>query len=146
MATTLKKGPRKWTEKVADGPAVAASMTDVVKIRRGLPWVLASKLQEELGLNDEVFAGFLGVSSRTLARRRSDAGSLDTAASDRLYRIMRVVKLAAEVFEDEALGLRWLRREQVGLGGAIPLTLLDTEPGFEAVETLLHRIDYGVLA
>ena len=136
----------RWESGVADAPPAAAPFSDVERIRRGFSWEVAGKLQEELGLKDKVFAAFLGVSGRTLARRRSGQGALDATASDRLYRIMRVVKLAAEVFENEGLGLQWLRRPQIGLGNAVPLTLLDTEPGFEAVETLLQRIEYGVVA
>lgn len=147
---TAKRRPRtahtRWESGVADAPLEAAAFSDVEKIRRGFSWEVAAKLQEELELKDKVFAAFLGVSGRTLARRRSGEGALDATASDRLYRIMRVVKLAAEVFENEALGLQWLRRPQMGLGNAVPLSLLDTEPGFEAVVTLLQRIEYGVLA
>lgn len=123
-----------------------ARWAEVDSIREGFPWQLASTFQEGLELKDKEFADFLGVSSRTLTRRRKGASTLSKVASDRLYRIMRVTKLAADVFEDEALGLQWLRKPQVGLGGRIPLELLDTEPGFEAVEALLQRIEYGVVS
>ena len=123
-----------------------AVFIEVETVRRGFPWHVAGKLQEEMAIRDEVFADFLGVSSRTLTRRRKGAGALDKVSSDRLYRIMRVAKLAAAVFEDAERGFEWLRRPQTGLGGATPLSLLDTEPGFEAVETLLQRIEYGVIA
>lgn len=122
-----------------------ASVADIESIRRGFSWSMAGRFQRDLGLNDRDFAGFLGVSSRTLTRRRQGAGALDKVASDRLYRIMRVMKLSEQVFQDAASGLRWLRGEQPGLGGRVPLELLDTEPGFEAVETLLQRIEYGVI-
>ncbi|HXS99641.1 MAG TPA: antitoxin Xre/MbcA/ParS toxin-binding domain-containing protein [Elusimicrobiota bacterium] len=123
-----------------------AVFAEVENVRRGYSWHVAGKLQEDLAIRDEAFADFLGVSSRTLTRRRKGAGVLDKVASDRLYRIMRVAKLAGSVFEDAARGFEWLRRPQVGLGGATPLSLLDTEPGFEAVESLLERIEYGVIA
>jgi putative toxin-antitoxin system antitoxin component (TIGR02293 family) len=56
-----------------------------------------------------------------------------------------VLRLAAGVFEDLARAVSWLQREQPGLDGKIPLTLLDTEPGTHAVETLLTQLEYGVL-
>jgi uncharacterized protein (DUF2384 family) len=40
--------------------------------------------------------------------------------------------------------MSWLRREQPGLGGQVPLELLVTQAGADQVETLLRRIDYGV--
>jgi putative toxin-antitoxin system antitoxin component (TIGR02293 family) len=123
-----------------------AVFAEVETVRRGFPWHVAGKLQEELAIRDEAFADVLGVSSRTLTRRRKGAGTLDKVASDRLYRIMRVARLAEAVFESAERGFEWLRRPQTGLGGVIPLSLLDTEPGFEAVESLLQRIEYGVIA
>lgn len=119
---------------------------DADLIREGFAWSVAGKFQEGLRLNDQEMAVFLGMSSRTLSRLRKGVGVLDRVASDRLYRIMRVVKLASDVFEDEARALHWLRRPQFGLGGEIPLSLLDTEPGFEAVETLLQQIEYGAIS
>lgn len=146
MATPPKKSsPRSWSGLVAEPGASVGTASVIESIRRGFPWPLAHGFQSELELNDEDFASFLGVSSRTLSRLRKRAESLDQAASDRLYRIMRVVRLAEATLEDRVLGLRWLRRAQPGLGGKTPLELLDTEPGFEAVETLLRRIEYGVL-
>ena len=125
---------------------VTGAVADADLIREGFGWALAGQGQASLRVNDLEMASFLGVSSRTLGRLRHSAGLLDKVASDRLYRIMRVVKLAGDVLEDEALALRWLRRPQIGLGGKVPLSLLDTEPGFEAVETLLQQIEYGAVS
>lgn len=123
-----------------------ASAAHIEDIRRGYPWPLAHSLQGELQFSDQDFASFLGVSGRTVSRWRKSADALDKVASDRLYRILRVVKSAEEVFEDRDAGLRWLRRPQMGLGAKVPLELLDTEPGFEAVERLLAQIEYGVIS
>jgi hypothetical protein len=45
---------------------------------------------------------------------------------------------------DEAVRA-WLSREQPGLGGRVPLDLMQTEIGAAAVETLLERLYHGVL-
>ena len=60
-------------------------------------------------------------------------------------RTTRILKRAAEVLGSEEEARRWLEREQWGLGGAVPLQHAKTEPGAREVETLLGRIDYGVL-
>ena len=57
----------------------------------------------------------------------------------------RLVKRAVEVLGSEEEAWRWLKREQWGLGGAVPLQHAKTEAGAREVETLLSRIDYGVL-
>ena len=149
MAHTAKRPTRRRTRRgslVAEPGASQTTATVIEDIRRGYSWPLAHKFQGRLELNDAEFASFLGVSSRTLSRWRKSETALDKVASDRLYRIMRVIKLAGEVLEDHQLGLQWLRRPQMGLGGGVPLALLDTEPGFEAVEALLQQIEYGAVS
>lgn len=74
------------------------------------------------------------------------ASTAKTDSRDAKARYRQAVKLATAVFGNEALGLQWLRRRQIGLGKAIPLTLLDTQPGFEAVQTLLQRIEFRIIA
>ena len=92
-----------------------------------------------------MFAKIIGISDRTLTRTRRNKATLDPIASDRLYRTAKVLGLAVDVFEDLPGAVRWLQREQSGLDGKVPLTLLDTEPGTQAVETLLNQLEYGVL-
>ncbi|NNN06132.1 MAG: DUF2384 domain-containing protein [Elusimicrobia bacterium] len=142
---TRKKTVRRMAE--ATGPLERGAVVgDVERIRQGFSWGLAHRYQTDMAFKDPEFASFLGVSSRTLGRHRKGSRPLDAVASDRLYRIMRVVALSGKVFEDAELGLRWLRKPQPGLGGRVPVELLDTEPGFEAVEALLQRIEYGAIA
>jgi len=40
--------------------------------------------------------------------------------------------------------VHWLEREQIGLGGRVPLSMLTTDPGRDQVEKLLLRIEHGV--
>ena len=148
MATLKKKRARKSEWKgISTGPLDRhASVADIESIRSGFSWGLAHQFQKNLELKDPELASVLGISSRTLTRLRKEAGTLDRVASDRLYRVMRVVELSEKVFENAELGHHWLRRPQYGLGERIPLDLLDTEPGFEAVRTLLLQIEYGVIS
>ena len=53
---------------------------------------------------------------------------------------------AVDVLGSEEEARRWLERKQWGLGGAVPLQHAKTESGAREVETLLGRIDYGVLS
>lgn len=125
------------------GAAVAADA--VTHIRDGFKWVEAKRCQETFQIKDKVFARIIGISDRTLTRTKREKASLDPVASDRLYRMLRVLKLAVTVFEDLPRAIRWLQREQPGLAGKVPLSLLDTDPGTNAVETLLTQLEYGVL-
>jgi len=66
--------------------------------------------------------------------------------ADKLYRFARVFSYAVEVFGNEERARRWLLRAQFSLNGEIPMEMLRTGAGAQEVETLLGRIDYGILA
>ncbi len=140
-------------------------------IKKGLPWGVVSYIKKAFNLPDEVIARIIGVSPRTIARRRkksvkAPAKKTDTAAgkprgkrgayiaserlspveSDRIYRFARIMALAEDVFEDRDEALRWLKSPQYGLGGRLPFDMLQTDAGAREVEELLVRIDYGVIS
>jgi len=95
-------------------------------------------------LTDAEIARLLGIGEATLRRARASQATLDAATSDRLYRLSKTIAIAEEVLENGEGAMSWLRREQPGLGGQVPLKLLVTQAGADQVETLLRRIDYGV--
>jgi putative toxin-antitoxin system antitoxin component (TIGR02293 family) len=55
-------------------------------------------------------------------------------------------KRATEVLGSEQLADQWLHREIRSLGGEQPVSLLDTEAGFELVMDTLGRIESGIVA
>ena len=61
-----------------------------------------------------------------------------------MVRLARVVERAEEVFEDLDTALEWLKAPNAALGGATPLSLLDTDIGAESVLDTLGRIEHGV--
>jgi len=120
-------------------------------IKKGMPLGVISHIKREFNLPDEVIARIIGVSPRTVSRRRKTAKipakkRLSPVESDRVYRFARIVAMAEEVFEDEGEGLEWLISPQHGLGGRVPFDMLQTDAGAREVEELLLRIDYGVIS
>ena len=65
---------------------------------------------------------------------------------DKQYRASRVFNRALEVLEDEDAARRWIARENRALGGVTPLSLLDTEAGYESVLDTLSQIETGVIS
>jgi putative toxin-antitoxin system antitoxin component (TIGR02293 family) len=82
---------------------------------------------------------------KTLAHRRT-IGWLSPEQSDRLMRVVRIIRETEMTFGSRDKAHRWLRRPTTALGGEAPLDLLDTDPGARRVETLLGRIAYGIAA
>jgi putative toxin-antitoxin system antitoxin component (TIGR02293 family) len=111
-------------------------------IREGFPHVVVAALMRASGLTLKELAEALDLSPRSLQRRRR-SGRLARFESDRLYRLARIVALAGQSLGDRERALRWLKRSNRALGGATPLTGLDTELGARQVENLLGRISYG---
>lgn len=115
-------------------------------IKKGFSWKIALHVKEVLTLSDREFARTIGISERTVSRKKKVAGRLSLVESDRLYRIAKMFALAKSVFENSDRAKSWLRRPQFGLGGRIPFDIINTEAGAEEVEDLLLRIEYGSIA
>lgn len=114
-------------------------------IRGGLSAAAIDSLIKTLALTQGELAAALAIPERTLARRKKE-GALNSEESAKLVRLARVVERAETVFEDLATALAWLKSPNTALGGATPLTLMDTEIGAEGVLDTLGRIEHGVFA
>jgi len=123
---------------------VVSQEPDLIDVtRKGLPAASALRLAETGGLNHQQLAAALGVSSRTLARKRG-RGKLNAVESDRAVRLARVLTLALEVFQNRRNAvIAWLHDPIVALGGKAPVEFLDTDSGLRRVEQVLTRLDYG---
>ncbi len=87
-----------------------------------------------------------------LAGRDSKASNLADLSVSWLYQnlptnqITAVMELANNVFEDREIAKDWLNEPNAATDNRPPIALLGTEGGLLRVQTLLHRIEYGVLA
>jgi uncharacterized protein (DUF2384 family) len=133
-------------------------------IKEGLPLSSGLSAQEALGLTDTEMAAAIGVSMRTwqrkkdmiktarkeAAKKRSEKNGgkqkLSSVESDRLFRMARIFEFAVDVLGGEEQAKEWLHEPQYGLGGRVPIEMMETDYGSRQVEELLGRIEYGVLA
>jgi putative toxin-antitoxin system antitoxin component (TIGR02293 family) len=60
-------------------------------------------------------------------------------------RVLTVTRKAIEAFGSEDQARSWLTQPCRAVRGAVPLQLLDTDPGAEAVTDELGRVDFGEL-
>lgn len=111
-------------------------------IRTGFPHRVVEAFTRSSGLSLSDVAEALDLSLRSLQRRKQE-GRLARYESDRIYRLARIVALAVRFLGDHERGLAWLERPNPVLGGARPLSLIDTELGARQVENTLGRIAYG---
>jgi putative toxin-antitoxin system antitoxin component (TIGR02293 family) len=112
-------------------------------VRKGLPAGKLNKIARLLAVDRALLLHVLGISERTLQRKRILSARLSPAASDRLARIDRIYALAVEVFGDSSKAAEWLKRPSRALGKELPLRLLDTDAGTQQVERELRQIQHG---
>jgi putative toxin-antitoxin system antitoxin component (TIGR02293 family) len=113
------------------------------ELRKGLPFKAFEGLANSLDMPARDLAGIVGLSLRTLARRKTTR-RFSPIESDRIYRVARIALLASQTFGSLAQGREWLRRPNRALGGEPPISLLDTSVGERNVEETLLRISYGI--
>ncbi|MEX2535647.1 MAG: antitoxin Xre/MbcA/ParS toxin-binding domain-containing protein [Trueperaceae bacterium] len=88
-------------------------------------------------------AHLLGISDRTLARRRRQ-GHLTPVESDRLYRLVDLYAEATRVLDGIEAVNEWMQSPAVALGDRTPLEFAANEAGAKRVKALLTRIEHGV--
>jgi putative toxin-antitoxin system antitoxin component (TIGR02293 family) len=127
-----------------DSKKKAASASDLrSSVLKGFPFSAFEAVQKEIDLPQNQLSSILGIPTRTMARRKENQ-QLTSVESDRLYRVARVFAFTVEVLGDTEKARTWLKSPNRGLGGEVPLTLLDTDIGAEQVEDVLQRLKYGI--
>lgn len=116
----------------------------IAEVREGLPLAELDQTAELLGIDRAQLAGILDTSLRTLQRKAEADGRLGASASDRLARIKRIHELATHVLGERDKASRWLTAASRGLGGEVPLQMLDTDIGTQRVQQELREIEYGM--
>ncbi len=114
-------------------------------IRSGLPAKSTQTLAGTLRMSVSELAESLRLPARTVHRRLAKREVLTPEESERNVRAARVLAKAQELLGDEN-GRGWVLSPCGGLGGEVPITLLDTADGFTAVMDELGRLEYGVLS
>lgn len=118
----------------------------LARIHEGLSYHAWERLLATSGLPREQATKAVGLSARTLARRKSE-GRFHADESDRLLRLARVYARAVDLFEGRADAAReWLLSPQRALGDSTPLEYAATDLGAREVETLIGRLEHGIVA
>lgn len=114
-----------------------------VQIRDGYPVDVAVHLQEALGPSDAQMADILGRSRRTYRRYRNANKRLGLSESERLFRYVRLLAQAEDVFGSREKAAWWMREPSAALDGHVPIEVALTAPGAAVVEELLAGIEHG---
>jgi putative toxin-antitoxin system antitoxin component (TIGR02293 family) len=111
--------------------------------RAGVSTTSVALLATQLGLTKRQLRSLLRLPSTKTRLRTAGNETLSSAAAGRLWRLDRILRRAYEVFEDLQAASTWLKQSNRSLRYEAPLTLIDTQPGYETVMYLLAQIELG---
>lgn len=115
------------------------------RVSEGLSTGSLDTVQLRLELSNKELADVVQISPRTLTRRKKE-DTLPPDESERVYRINRLIEIAADVLGGQAEARDWMKEPNFALGDESPLSLAKTEPGAQLVERVLHQIQHGMSA
>jgi putative toxin-antitoxin system antitoxin component (TIGR02293 family) len=119
--------------------------TNVMKaVQKGFRWKSFEGLARNMNIPHYQIAEMIGVSRRTLARRKLEK-RFQLQESDRLLRIARVFARTLQLFDgDRDAATEWLTHRSRHLGGATPLEYSRFDIGATEVERLIGCIEHGI--
>lgn len=112
-------------------------------IRDGYAIGMIKAASNFFGVPDSRIQGIAHVPASTANRLEKTNARIDSGATERLYRMGAVTRMAIEVFGDKFVAIDWMRHPNRALGDVAPLDLMDTEPGAVSVRQVLNAIATG---
>jgi len=115
------------------------------EVREGMaPGVISRVATDVLKTSVQSLLASLRIPSSTVTRKLAAGDRLSSGESDRISRVILVHAHAADVFEDRELAAQWMQATHAELDGEAPIAMLDTQAGYDQVQRILHRIEFGV--
>ncbi|MFQ2062212.1 DUF2384 domain-containing protein [Aeromonas veronii] len=117
-------------------------------------WIVAGiapeiiiRLVESLRSDVKTICHLAGVSKSTINRKCKNGIPLTLAQGARVYSAIQVLDAAISLHNgDITMAMSWLHCPAKGLGGEIPMNILTTASGAQAVIDLIGRIGHGVIS
>ncbi|RQR45285.1 DUF2384 domain-containing protein [Burkholderia sp. Bp9126] len=116
-------------------------------IADGFEAVIVERVARELlGVPVRTLLSALGLPGSTILRKIANEDRLSQGESDRIARVLYVLDLAKDLFEDQARAAEWMNRANAELDGLKPIEVLDVQPGYDRVRDILNRAQFGIAA
>ncbi|MFS0757789.1 antitoxin Xre/MbcA/ParS toxin-binding domain-containing protein [Noviherbaspirillum sp. 1P10PC] len=144
IAAPRRSDPKMFVDILFGAPL--SGIEAVRSIREGYPARILKSASSFFGVPDARIQNIAHVPASTASRLEKNEAKIDAAATERVYRMGTVTRMAIEVLEDEGAAIQWMRQPNRALGDIAPLELMDTEPGAVAVRQVLNAIATGGVA
>ncbi|MES2831700.1 MAG: antitoxin Xre/MbcA/ParS toxin-binding domain-containing protein [Pseudomonadota bacterium] len=132
-------------EQIVTGKPLAG-FDAIATIREGYAASMLKAASSYFNLPDVRIQTIVGIPASTASRLEKKSARIDSGATERIYRMGAVTRMAIEVFENEDAAIDWMRQPSRVFGDVAPLDLMDTEPGAVSVRQVLNAIATGGVA
>ena len=117
-----------------------------VQLRKGISAQYVAEMSDALDMTRASLLENLQLPRSTIEARIKNRTPLTSAEGGAVLRTAKALAKAEEVLEDRDMAAKWFKREIRSLGGVTPISLMDTDSGFELVMKTLGKIEYGIVA
>ncbi len=143
--TKARRGnPNMFRKTVVGAPVTGLAAIKI--IRDGYSASILKSASSFFNVPDARIQNIARVSATTASRLQHNKAKIDSAATERIYRMSVVARMAIDVFEDQDAAIAWMGEPNRVFEGAAPLDLMDTELGAVAVKQVLNAIATGGVA
>ncbi len=109
--------------------------------------VLIEELQDITGLSLRQLAkNVYEMTPKTLSSYKNNSKHLSTRSMEISIKLKMLYEKASTLFKEIKHFNEWMQKECPGLGGRIPITLLNTSSGVDVIYEELTRIEFGANA
>ncbi len=124
-----------------------SKMERVNIIRSGVPYASIDVISKRINVPVKEVLHIFGLPQTTYNKKRREKSLLSGRDSETVLLLTELLDFGTEVFNNEEDKFqRWMKKENIALGGNSPESLLDSNTGIQEVKNCLNRIEYGNLA
>ena len=116
----------------------------IAALERGLPSASLAQIAGMLNLPKQNIIAALKLAQRTITSREKTGKPFTLEESERLLRVLRLHRLARQVFTTNEAVAQWLSAPDRSLGMKSPLEMLATDVGAAKVVNLAQAMMHGV--
>ncbi len=147
-AKAMRKGTARWRlESEGHEYLWTTKLERVNIIRTGIPYASIDVISKRINVPVKEFLHIFGLPQTTYNKKRRENSLLNGRDSEIILLLTELVDFGIEVFNNEEEKFqRWMKKQNISLGGNTPESLLDSTTGIQEVRNCLNRIEYGNLA
>jgi putative toxin-antitoxin system antitoxin component (TIGR02293 family) len=147
-AKVARKSAAKWRLETEGHEYVwTSSLERVGIIKAGVPYASIDVVSKRINVSVKTFLNIFGLPQTTYNKKRREKSLLNGRDSEIILLITELVDFGIEVFNNEEEKFqRWMKKQNISLGGSSPESLLDSTTGIQEVKNCLNRIEYGNFA